>query len=78
MRTAMCDSTCSEWEVWPKLVLGKTVEMGSLGTQILLNMPTSETPGRQSIQTLFMLLLAFLSQALGLDPRAVGNKLGSL
>ena len=36
------------------------------------NMPTLETPGRQSIQALFMLLLAFLSQALGLLEKSMG------
>ena len=35
-------------------------------------MPTLGTPGRQSIQALFMLLLAFLSQAPGLLETSIG------
>ena len=35
-------------------------------------LPTLGTPRRQSIQTLFMLLLAFLSQALGLLETSMG------
>ena len=28
VQTAMCDSKCSEWEVWPKLVLEKQCKWG--------------------------------------------------
>ena len=38
----------------------------------LWNMPTLETPGRQSFQALTIMLLAFLSQALGLLETSMG------
>ena len=42
------------------------------------NMPTLRTPGRQSIQALFMLMLAFLSQAIGLSATSMGPYDGEL
>ena len=74
----MCDSKCSE------LASGQSWQLKSSGNGVFRqpnwwNMPTLGRPGRQSIQTLFMLLLAFLSQALGLPmmEMTVACKLGN-
>ena len=50
----------------------KSSENGVLRHPNLWNMPTLETPGRQSIQALFMLLLALLSWALALLKTSMG------
>ena len=71
---------CERYCVTPNALSGRSGQswqLKSSGVGVfrhpnLWNMPTLGTPGRQSIQALFMLLLAFLSQALGLLETSMG------
>ena len=76
IRLNMCERYC----VTPIALSGRSgqswqSESSGLGVfrhPNLSNMPTLGAPSRQSIQALFMLLLAFLSQALGLLETSIG------
>ena len=71
---------CERYCVTPKALGGrsgqswqlKSCGIGVLRQPNLWNMPTLETPGRQSSQALTIMLLAFLSQALRLLKTSMG------
>ena len=71
---------CERYFVTPNALSGRsdqTCQVKSSGNGVfrdpnLWKMPNLGTPGRQSMQALFMLLLAFLSQALGLLETSMG------
>ena len=72
---------CERYCVTPNVLSGRSGQswqLKSSGNGVfrhlnLWNMPTLGTTGRQNIQALFVLLLAFLSQALGLLKTSMGS-----
>ena len=76
IRPDICERPC----VTPNALSGRSSQIwhlkssgnGVLRHSNLWTRPTLEAPGRQSIQALFTLLLAFLSQALGLLETSMG------